>query len=98
MSFKIVSAEKTVAAAATPEALAASGATPHLQIQCPAANTSDILIGDSSGQLWRVAKGTSIDLGSVDNERGVEVINLADVYVKAGTNGDKAVFMYVVIQ
>lgn len=96
MAFKIVSATKDIAAAATPEAISATAIlTSKVWIQCPAANTSDLLIGDATTRVYVVPKGTSIEIGNIDNERGTEEINLADIWVKAGTNGDDVNFLYV---
>lgn len=91
----------TIALATTPQpAVAPSGdvwkyAT-EVVIQCPATNTSDIVVGGPSRQAFIVAKGTSLALSSVLNRQSQSAkFDLTQIYIKAGTNSDKANILLV---
>lgn len=93
MSMKIDGYSKTIALAATPENLVAdSGDQPlyakSIRIFCPASNTSDLMVGSVSRQGYAVPKGTSISLEQINRAGQAGKFSLANIWVKAGTNGD----------
>lgn len=93
MSMKIEGYTKDIAATATPvNLLAPSGVAPKFAkdviIRCPAANGSDLKIGAFGRQEFTVPKGTFIQLSEINRTGQSCKYTLADIYVKAGTNGD----------
>lgn len=94
--MRIDSYTKDIAAAATAENLIAdaSGSLPQfkfardVKIFCPSANTSDLLIGSKDRQAFTVLKGQSISLSEINRAGQSGKYELAEIFVKAGTNGD----------
>lgn len=84
---------KDIAAAATAENLVPDDGSvseaSKVLIQCPASNTSDLLLGDANSQVIVIAKGTSMELPMINFKTGnSKPIKLSDIWIKAGTNGD----------
>jgi hypothetical protein len=71
--------EKVVAAAATPEALAADVACRRVCIQAKTTNTQSIFVGNAAGQYLELAPGASV-------ERYPSNLNL--IYIKVQVNGE----------
>lgn len=94
--MKIDSYTKDIAAAATAENCIADPATGMPQsryargvmIRCPSTNTSDLLIGSRARQAFTVAKGTTHVMPMPNGAGQASRYDLADIYVKAGTNAD----------
>lgn len=94
--MKIDSFSKDIAASTTPENLIAdaSGSLPQFKfarsviIRCPSANTSDLLLGSKDRQNTTIAKGTSLTLPEINRTGQSGKYELAEIFVKAGTNGD----------
>lgn len=65
-------------------------------IQCPSGNTSAISIGNREGQGFSIAKGASIRLSTIMNRMSQSArFVLSELFVKVGTNGDKAEILLV---
>lgn len=91
--MKIDSYAKDLAAATTPENLIADSGNQwrharEVVITCPAANTSDLTIGSRERQDFVVAKGTSLRLSFINRTGQAGNYELANIWVKAGTNAD----------
>lgn len=91
--MRIDSYTKDIAAAATAENIVADAdAMPKrakdVVIHCPAANTSDLLVGNELRQAFTVVKGTSLRLSDVNRAGQSGKYELDKIFVKAGTNGD----------
>jgi len=99
MQVKLQTLNKAVAAAATAEPLTQTQQlVTGLRIKPRTANASaDVLIGDSAGQFYQVAKGTELDLTTLlmSKTGGLDTIDLNKIYVKVGTNGDSVDVVYV---
>lgn len=96
----------TIAAAATPMSVAQGlkAAAGYVQnqyafdvvIQCPSTNTSALLIGNREGQGFSIAKGAEIRLSTIMNRMSQSArFTLAELFVKAGTDGDKAEILLI---
>lgn len=93
MSMKIEGYTKDIAATATPVNLVAPSGVAFkfakdVLIRCPAANTSDLKIGSAARQEFTVVKSTFVALSEINRAGQSAKYSLADIYVKAGTNGD----------
>ena len=89
---------KDIAASATPENLVPDDGSvtkaKKVIVQCPLGNSSDLLLGGSDSQDFVVTKGTSFEIPDTLIQTGNSSIkNLADIWVKAGTNGDNVVVL-----
>jgi hypothetical protein len=83
------SGQKTVTSAGTAEAIASSTAIESVTIKALADNTGNIYVGDSgvdSTNGFVLAAGETVSL---------DIDNLADVYIDAGTNDDGVSFIYL---
>lgn len=96
----------TIAAAATPMSVSdglksnagyvANQYAFDVVIQCPSANTSALLIGNREGQGFSIAKGTEVRLSTIMNRMSQSArFVLSELFVKAGTNGDKAEILLI---
>ena len=96
----------TIAAAATPMDVAAGLASNSgyvknkyafdVVIQCPSGNTSAISIGNREGQAFSIAKGSEVRLSTIMNRMSQSArFVLSELFVKAGTNGDKAEILLI---
>ena len=94
--MRIDSFIKDLAAASTPENLIAdsSGSLPQFKfaraviIRCPSTNTSDLSVGSKDRQSSLIIKGTSLELPEINRAGQSGKYELAEIFVKAGTNGD----------
>jgi hypothetical protein len=103
--MKIDAYVKDIAAAATPEDCVADAATGYPQykfarqvhIHCPAANTSDLIVGSKGrpGVGMTVVKGTTLVLPVPNGAGQASRYDLREILVKAGTNGDDVQIMIV---
>lgn len=98
----IDSYSRTIAAAATAESISdATVATAFkfardVVIHCPAGNTTDIKLGNRTRQGFTIAKGTSERLSTIMNNMSQSgKFRVAEIFVKAGTDGDKAEILLV---
>ena len=87
---------KTVAATGTPEALAASSTlfqslTITANKSAQTANTSSSYLGSATSQDTPIAPGENITINAPEGKR----MDLADWYLKVGTNGDGVRGQYV---
>lgn len=95
MKVKLKSMAKNVAATGTPEALAnQSIITSFLRIKAKIANTQPVLIGDSAAQDYQLAPGAELNLSEILSKSGADEVNLADIYVKVGVNGEGVTVLY----
>ena len=81
--------QKTVTAAGTAEALAASTSIHSVTIKALAGNTNNVYVGDSSVDS---TNGFVLDSGE---SISLDIDNLADVYIDTDTNGEGVSFIYV---
>jgi hypothetical protein len=75
----LLAGQKTVALAATPEALAGSTVSVSVVVQAKPVNTKSVFIGTNTNQFLELLPGQSV---------GFDVANLNQVFVKVGTNGE----------
>ena len=88
----IVAGEKTVAAAGTAEALSAAKRVKALAIVAKAGNTGQVYIGGSDVSS---ATNDGLDAGEVLSFEAEGWMNLADIYVDSGVNGEGVDFYAV---
>ena len=99
--MRIDSYAKDIAAAATAENLIADAGgaqykfAKDVKIFCPTANTSDLKIGSSIRQEFTVVKGQSVSLSEINRAGQSGKYELAEIFVKAGTNGDDVQILLV---
>ena len=92
--MKIDSYSKDIASTATPENMVADAGGDQFKfarqvlVRCPAANTSDIKIGNSKRQDFTVAKGTTHIFPTPNGAGQSSRYDLREMFVKVGTNGD----------
>lgn len=86
-SAAVLAGEKVVAAAATPEALAASTACRSVIVQAKKTNTKSVYLGNAAGQYVEVEAGASVL---------IPVANLSTVYVKVQQNGEGVNYLGVI--
>lgn len=86
--------EKSIATAGAPETLVAS-TTPvkWVIIEAHSDNTSRIGIG-ITGVDFTAGTGSGITLGNTPERIRLDYVDLVDIYVDAGTNGDGVRFIY----
>lgn len=78
-SSTLLAGQKTVAAAETPEPLAASTPCRSVTVQAKPTNTKSVMLGNASAQFLELPPGASISIGIAD---------LALVYVKVQVAGE----------
>lgn len=95
MKVKLKSAAKNVAATGTAEPLMPNTTiTSFLRIKAKIANTQPVLIGDSSAQDYQLAPGAELNLSEILSKSGVDEVNMAEIYVKVGVNGEGVTILY----
>lgn len=94
----------TIASTATPQQVSiptTGGITRHkyafdVVIKCPSGNTSALLIGNREGQAFSIDKGLEVRLSTIMNRMSQSArFKLDELFVKAGTNGDKAEILLI---
>lgn len=94
----------TITTATVPQSVAiptTGGITKHqyaydVVIRCPSGNTSDLTIGSREGQAFTIVKGTSERMSTIMNRMSQSArFVLSEMFVKAGTNGDKAEILLI---
>lgn len=84
---------KTVSAAGTDEALAASTAAKWVEIQAQTDNTGLVAVG-AAGVDATVATGNGVLLSAGERIGPIPIDNLADIYVDATVSGDGVRYIY----
>lgn len=89
--LNVQSLQITVGASAAP--MVAINSTPkyarRLLLQAPSTNSTDVLVGNASGQTFPIPKGTSQELGPVNNRMGFSAKYLLQQIYISGTTSDK---------
>ena len=91
----------TIASTATPQSILAPSGTVwpfarDVLIRCPSGNTSDILVGNRTRQLYTIPKGTDIRLSTIMNRMSQSgKYTLGEIFIKVGTNSDKAEILLI---
>lgn len=94
---KWVALSKTVASAATAEPISASKLlVQQFVIQAKSTNTLPISIGDSSSQVLTLTAGQSTSLNSQGFQGSAQLLDLNQVYVDVGLNGEGVNVLYAV--
>ena len=98
MEAKIKTFVKNVTLAVTPEALQANRLTSdYIRIRAKTTNTNPVYIGDSASQDFPLSAGQELPLSEVlDRNGGSSLIDLAQIYCKATTNGEGVAVIYAV--
>lgn len=97
MKVQLKSLEVTIAAAATAQPLSEESLiVSSLIVKCLSGNTTVIKIGASGAENYTIEKGESLPIIAASKSAGNDEMDLREIYVKAGTNGDKVQVLYTV--
>lgn len=97
--MKVMSFDKTIAAAATAESINPPGdkiRSPRIRIKAKSTNSAACLIGDSSGQTYPLAAGAELILEDVNSRNShADAYELNQIYVKVAVDGEIVHVMYL---